>query len=122
MQCPVSIFTLFGGVRPMARELGVPKSNVSAWKTADRIPAGEQPHVLEVGLALGLPITAELVIFPSGDVPDAVARAAPQDCPCTPAAAVPNAAAVFHGVDRTGGTQYGKRSAGLHACDRTVRA
>lgn len=122
MQCPVSIFTLFGGIRPMARELGVPKSNVSAWKTADRIPAGEQPHVLEVGLALGLPITAELVIFPSGDVPDAVARAAPPDRLCTPTAAVLTAAAVFQSVDRTGGTKYGKRSAGLHTFDRTVRA
>lgn len=122
MEQQTSIFELFGGIRPMARELDERPSNVASWKSVDRIPAEKQPHVLEVGLTLGLPITAELVIFPSGHVPEAIARAAHQDRPCTPSNTAPDAAAAFHGVDRTGGTQYGKRSAGLHTCDRTVRA
>lgn len=106
----------------MARELSESPSTVAGWKRNDRIPAEKQPHVLAVGLALGLPVTAELVIFPSGDVPEAVARAAHQDRPCTPAEASPDAAPVFHGVDRAGGTRYGKHRAALHTCDRTVQA
>lgn len=50
----------------MARAIGEPSSNVAAWKRVGRIPAEKQPHVLEVGQALGLPITAEHVVFPLG--------------------------------------------------------
>lgn len=50
----------------MARELSEPPSNVAAWKRVGRIPAVKQPHVLEIGLALGLPITAEHVVYPLG--------------------------------------------------------
>lgn len=50
----------------MARELCEHPSNVAAWKRVGRIPAEKQPHVLAVGLVLGLPITAEHVVFPLG--------------------------------------------------------
>lgn len=66
MEQQVSVFALFGGVRPMARAIGEPSSNVAAWKRVGRIPAEKQPHVLEVGQALGLPITTEHVVFPLG--------------------------------------------------------
>lgn len=62
----VSLFSLFGGIRPMARAIGEPSSNVGAWKREGRIPAAKQPHVLEVGQSIGLPITAEHVVFPLG--------------------------------------------------------
>ncbi|WP_416462753.1 carph-isopro domain-containing protein [Sphingomonas sp. VDB2] len=71
MEQNISVFELFGGIRPMARHIGEPPSNVAAWKRVGRIPAEKQPHVLEVGLALNLPITAEHVVFPLGR-PDAV--------------------------------------------------
>lgn len=66
-----NIFDLFHGIRPMARALEEAPSTVASWKQVGRIPAEKQPHVLEVGLALGLPITAEHVVFPLGR-PDAV--------------------------------------------------
>jgi len=50
----------------MARAIGEPSSNVGAWKREGRIPAHKQPIVLEVGQALGLPVTAEHVVFPLG--------------------------------------------------------
>lgn len=54
----------------MARALGEPPSNVAAWKRVGRIPAEKQPHVLEVALANGLPVTAEDVVYPLGHRPD----------------------------------------------------
>lgn len=66
MEQTTSIFRLFGGIRPMARAVEEAPSNVSAWKKVGRIPAEKQPHVLAVGLKLGLPITAEHVVFPLG--------------------------------------------------------
>lgn len=121
MQQLISLFTLFGGIRPMARELEERPSNVSTWKRVDRIPADKQRLVLERGIALGLPVTPELVIFPSGDVPEAVSIAAcahrPLVTPRTPCSAADN--------ERLGpaqSTKYGKRSAALHTCDRTVQA
>ncbi|WP_207093615.1 carph-isopro domain-containing protein [Novosphingobium sp. PY1] len=66
MSLQQSILSMFGGVRPMARAIGEPFSNVGAWKRHGRIPATKQPHVLEVGQALGLPVTAEHVVFPLG--------------------------------------------------------
>ena len=50
----------------MARALDEHPSTVSAWNQKGRIPAEKQPHVLAVGLKLGLPITAEHVVFPLG--------------------------------------------------------
>jgi hypothetical protein len=81
MEQQASIFALFGGIRPMARAIGEPPSNVAAWKRVGRIPAEKQPHVLEVGQVLGLPITAEHVVFPLGR-PGA---AAPVDLAAEPA-------------------------------------
>ena len=74
MNTDKTIFQLFNGIRPMARELGEPPSNVASWKSVGRIPAEKQPHVLAVGLKLGLPITAENVVFPLGR-PNAAALA-----------------------------------------------
>lgn len=69
----------------MARAIGEPSSNVDAWKRDGRIPARKQPHVLAVGQALGLPITAEHVVFPLGrpnaaDPSDVAAPQFPVDC------------------------------------------
>ncbi|MCW2399675.1 carph-isopro domain-containing protein [Sphingobium sp. B2D3C] len=66
MSSEQNIFSLFGGIRPAARAIGEPPSNVAAWKRVGRIPAEKQPHVLKVGQALGLPITADHVVFPLG--------------------------------------------------------
>lgn len=66
-----SIFALFNGIRPMARAIAEAPSTVAAWKRKGRIPAEKQPHVLNVALALRIPITAEHVVFPLGR-PDAV--------------------------------------------------
>lgn len=78
-----SIFAMFKGIRPMARAIEESPSTVAAWKRKGRIPAEKQPLVLAVGLKLGLPITAEHVVFPLGrphaayadlpPMPDAVA-------------------------------------------------
>lgn len=56
----------------MARAIEESPSTVAAWKRKGRVPAEKQPHVLEVGLAFGLPITAEHLVFPLGR-PDAAA-------------------------------------------------
>ncbi|WP_445326763.1 carph-isopro domain-containing protein [Sphingobium sp. AN558] len=67
-----SLFAIWGGIRQMARDLSRPASTVHGWKKEGRVPATEQHHVLAVGVALGLPITAEHVVFPLGrpDVAD----------------------------------------------------
>lgn len=67
----------------MARSLDEHPSTVAAWKKVGRIPAEKQPHVLAVGEALGLPITAENVVFPLGrpsDVATLTANPAPVAC------------------------------------------
>jgi len=61
-----TLFQRFGGIRPMARALGLPSSNVCTWKSEGRIPSKQQAHVLAVGQALGLPITTDDVVFPLG--------------------------------------------------------
>lgn len=66
METQSTIFDLFGGIRPMARILGEPASNVAAWKREGRIPAIKQPHVLAMANANNLPITAHDIIFPLG--------------------------------------------------------
>jgi len=81
MDTDKTIFQIFNGIRPMARELGEPPSNVAAWKRVGRIPAEKQPHVLAVGLKLGLPITAEHVVFPLGRPNAAYADLPPMDAP-----------------------------------------
>ena len=78
-----TLFELFGGIRPTARAVDELPQTVAHWKRVGRIPAEKQPHVLAVGLKLGLPITAAHVVFPLGQphaayadlppMPDAVA-------------------------------------------------
>lgn len=77
MERLLSIFDLFGGIRPMARALGESPSKVMAWKRAGHIPAQKQAEVLEKGMALGVPLTADHVVFPLGRSADDVANAAP---------------------------------------------
>lgn len=71
----------------MARDVGESPSTVMGWKRARRIPAEKQPHVLAVGQAKGLPITAEDVVFPLGrpsdDLPAATAPVACDQPPQT---------------------------------------
>lgn len=50
----------------MAELLGEPPSTVQSWKLVGRIPAAKQPAVLRKARELGLPVTAEDVIFPLG--------------------------------------------------------
>lgn len=69
----------------MARAIGESPSKVANWKRVGRIPAEQQPHVLAVGLALGLPITAEHVVFPLGrpnasEAPDVAVQSAAVAC------------------------------------------
>jgi hypothetical protein len=66
MERLISIFDLFGGIRPMARALGESPSKVMAWKRTGHIPAQKQAEVLEKGQALGIAVTAEHVVFPRG--------------------------------------------------------
>jgi hypothetical protein len=47
----------------MARDLKRPASTVHGWKKEGRIPAGEQPYVLAIAEQIGIPITAEHVVF-----------------------------------------------------------
>jgi hypothetical protein len=61
-----NLFDRFGGTRKMAEALNEPPSTVQSWKSVGRIPAGKQPDVLAAAERLGIPITAEDVIFPMG--------------------------------------------------------
>jgi hypothetical protein len=61
-----TIFEKFGGIRPMAEELGEAPSTVQGWKSAGRIPSGKQPLVLDKAKALQLDIGLEDVVFPLG--------------------------------------------------------
>lgn len=67
MDMSATLFELFGGIRPMARALGEPASNVAAWKRVGRIPAEKQRLVLAVAKSSGVPITAIHIIFPLGE-------------------------------------------------------
>lgn len=121
MQRPTSLFALFGGIRPMARELDEHPSNVYTWQRVDRVPSDKQPYVLERGIALGLPITPELVIYPSGNVPEAVIVAArahrPRIAPRTTAGA-----ADVHSVKAGADRKYGNRRGVLPTTEQMVAA
>ncbi|MFC0206412.1 carph-isopro domain-containing protein [Novosphingobium soli] len=84
MERLTSIFDLFGGIRPMARTLGESPSKVMAWKRAKHIPAQKQAEVLEKGIAAGIALTADHVVFPLGrpsDVANTItANPAPVAC------------------------------------------
>ncbi|WP_420719871.1 carph-isopro domain-containing protein [Novosphingobium sp. RL4] len=77
MQHQNTIFTMFGGIRPMARALGESPATVHGWKREGRIPAHKQPHVIAVGNSIGVPVTAEHVVFPLGHPAPDVAGSEP---------------------------------------------
>ncbi|WP_375243451.1 carph-isopro domain-containing protein [Sphingomonas parapaucimobilis] len=52
----------------MADHLSEPPSTVQSWKTCGRIPAHKQASVLQKAEELGLPVTAEDIVFPLGRV------------------------------------------------------
>jgi len=66
MTCETSLFDRLGGIRPMATLVGRPPSTVQSWKSEGRIPAKEQPNVLEKARAAGFKISADDVVFPLG--------------------------------------------------------
>lgn len=76
-----TLFDLFGGIRPTARAVDELPQTVAHWKRVGRIPAEKQPHVLAIGLKLGLPITAEHVVFPLGRPHAAYADLPPMPAP-----------------------------------------
>lgn len=51
-----AIIERFGGVRPLARLLGVAPSTVQYWKDVDLIPSRHQPLIFEAGQALTPPL------------------------------------------------------------------
>ena len=61
-----TLFDKFGGIRPMAAHLSEAPSTVQSWKNAGRVPAGHQHKVLTKACELGIPITAEDVVYPLG--------------------------------------------------------
>ena len=63
------VITLFGGVRPLARELGRDPASVVRWRkskneggTGGAIPSAMQGKVLALAKARGLPLTADDLI------------------------------------------------------------
>ena len=61
-----TLFDKFGGIRPMAAHLSEAPSTVQSWKNAGRVPAGHQHRVLAKASELGIPITAQDVVYPLG--------------------------------------------------------
>ena len=66
------VIALFGGVRPLARELGRNPSSVVRWRkpraeggTGGAVPSAMQGRVLALAKARGLPLTAEDLILGS---------------------------------------------------------
>lgn len=88
MEPLISIFDLFGGIRPMARTLGESPSKIMAWKRAGHIPAQKQAEVLQKGNAHGIPLTTDHVVFPLGRPSDVAttltANPAPVACGRSP--------------------------------------
>lgn len=65
-----TVITLFGGVRPLARELGRNPSNVSRWRkpkneggTGGSVPTAMQGKILAIARRRGLELTAEQLIM-----------------------------------------------------------
>jgi hypothetical protein len=63
------VISLFGGVRPLARELGRNPSSVVRWRkpravggTGGAVPSAMQGRILALAKARGLPLTAEDLI------------------------------------------------------------
>jgi len=61
-----TLFDRLGGVRPMAKLVGRAPSTVQSWKTEGRIPAHDQPNVIEKARAAGHDINADDVVYPMG--------------------------------------------------------
>lgn len=61
-----TLFDRAGGIRKTAELLGKPPTTIQSWKNTGRIPAHEQPTVLEKFRAAGIEITLEDVVFPLG--------------------------------------------------------
>jgi len=61
-----TLFEKFGGIRAMAEALSEAPSTVQSWKTTSRIPAHKQPGVISRAQELGLPVSAEDVVWPLG--------------------------------------------------------
>jgi hypothetical protein len=57
------IIKKFGGTRRMAAVLNKPPSTVNSWRARATIPDVEKPHVLSVGLSMGLDLS-ESSFFP----------------------------------------------------------
>lgn len=64
------VISLFGGVRPLARELGRNPSSIVRWRkpridggTGGAVPSAMQGRVLAIARARGLPLTAEDLIL-----------------------------------------------------------
>lgn len=113
MSSTLTLFDVFGGTRPMARELSESPSSVQDWKARGRVPAAKQPHVLRTARKLRLPVTAMLIIFPNGipadfeEQPDLFSRDA--SAPCNSHTGVVSSGAPIVACDR---------SAVLHRGDR----
>jgi hypothetical protein len=58
----IKIFTLFGGVRGLARALKLPPSTCQRWKDSGVIPSRRQPEVLAAAEERQLDITMADVI------------------------------------------------------------
>jgi hypothetical protein len=54
-----SIIQKFGGIRPMARALGLPASTVQDWKESGLIPARHQQAVLNKARELGVALAPD---------------------------------------------------------------
>lgn len=54
---------VFGGVRPLARAIGVDPSSVSAWQDTGLIPSKHHVTILDAAARLGLEFTAHEIVY-----------------------------------------------------------
>ncbi len=57
----IAIIELFGGIRPMAKDLGVAVSTVQGWKERESIPANRHDQIRAAATKKGLSLDAELL-------------------------------------------------------------
>lgn len=53
----------FGGVRKLARLLGVDPSTISRWSSTGRVPSGMQRQVLQLAWDTGVDLTAHDIVW-----------------------------------------------------------